>query len=62
LVCGITPSSAATSPHRREGGVAGGVQEGDRLVVFVDLVGADVLGDAAGLAGRHLGLADRVQQ
>ena len=31
-------------------------------VVDVDLVGADVLGDAAGLAGRHLGLADRVEQ
>ena len=27
-----------------------------------DLVGADVLRDPAGLAGRHLGLADRVQQ
>ena len=30
--------------------------------VVVDLVGADVLGDAAGLAGRDLGLADRVEQ
>ena len=32
------------------------------LVVVVDLVGADVLGDAAGLARGHLGLADRVEQ
>ena len=31
-------------------------------VVVVDLVGADVLGDATGLAGGDLGLADRVQQ
>ncbi len=52
----------AAGAHRREGGVAGGVEEGDRLLVFMDLVGADVLGDAAGLAGGDLGLADRVQQ
>ena len=32
------------------------------LLVVVDLVGADVLGDAAGLAGGDLGLADRVEQ
>ena len=32
------------------------------MVAVVDLVGADVLGDAAGLAGGHLGLADRVEQ
>ena len=32
------------------------------MVVVVDLVGADVLRDAAGLAGRDLGLADRVEQ
>ena len=48
--------------HGREGLVAGGVEEGDRVVVVMDLVGADVLRDAAGLAGRHLGLADRVEQ
>ena len=52
----------AAGAHRREGGVAGRVEEGDRLLVVVDLVGADVLGDAAGLAGGDLGLADRVQQ
>ena len=33
-----------------------------RPVAVVDLVGADVLGDAAGLARGDLGLADRVQQ
>ena len=52
----------AAGAHRREGGVAGRVEEGDRLLVVVDLVGADVLGDAAGLARGDLGLADRVQQ
>ena len=52
----------AAGAHRREGGVAGGVEEGDRLLVVVHLVGADVLGDATGLAGGDLGLADRVQQ
>ncbi len=52
----------AAGAHRREGGVARGVKEGDRLLVVVDLVGADVLGDAASLAGGDLGLADRVEQ
>ena len=73
-VCGMTPSSAATTmttmsvtfgaagAHRGERLVAGGVEEADRLAVVVDLVGADVLGDPAGLAGGDLGLADRVQQ
>jgi hypothetical protein len=43
-----------TGTHGREGLVTRGVDEGDRpvdaLVLLVDLVGADVLGDAAGLA------------
>ena len=52
----------AAGPHRGERRVAGGVDEADRLAVLVHLVGADVLGDPAGLAGDHLGLADRVQQ
>ena len=33
-----------------------------RVIVVVDLVGTDVLGDAAGLAGGDFGLADRVEQ
>ena len=73
-VCGMTPSSAATtttamSVDWRAAGAHGGerlvarrVEEGDRLAVVVDLVGADVLRDAAGLARGDLGLADRVQQ
>ena len=52
----------AAGAHRGEGGVARGVEEGDRVAVVVHLVGADVLGDAAGLARGDLGLADRVQQ
>ena len=43
-----------------------GVDEGDLALVAVDLgghlVGADGLGDAAGLAADHVGLADRVEQ
>ena len=52
----------AAGAHRRERLVARGVEEGDRLALGVDLVGADVLGDATGLAGGDLGLADRVEQ
>ncbi len=39
----------AAGAHGREGLVAGRVQEGDLLAVDLHLVGADVLGDAAGL-------------
>ena len=46
--------------------MTGGVDEGDRALLAVDLggdlVGADGLGDAAGLPGHHIGLADGVQQ
>ena len=52
----------AAGAHRGERLVARGVEEGDRPPVLVDLVGADVLGDAAGLACGHLGLADRVEE
>ena len=74
LVCGITPSSAATTttamsvtlaPRARiavKAAWPGRVEEGDRLLLVVDLVGADVLGDAAGLARGDLGLADRIEQ
>ncbi len=74
IVCGITLSSAATTEdgnvgdlgtagtHRGEGGVAGCVDEGDLAAVLLDLVGADMLGDAAGFAGDHVGMADGVEQ
>ena len=52
----------AAGAHGGEGFVARRVQEGDDLAVVLDLVGADVLGDAAGLARGHLGLADGVEQ
>ena len=52
----------AAGAHRRERLVAGRVEEGDRLAAVADLVGADVLGDPAGLAGGDLGRADRVEQ
>ena len=52
----------APGAHGGKGFVAGGVQEGDGLALHLDLVGADVLGDAAGLARDHIGVADIVQQ
>jgi len=42
--------------------VAGRVEEGDRLVAVMDLVGADVLGDSTGLPRHHLRFPDRVEQ
>ena len=74
MVCGMTPSSAATTstatsvtfaPRARRAVNASwpGVSRNVTLrSPIVDLVGADVLGDAAGLAGRHRGLADGVEQ
>ena len=53
----------AAGTHGGERLVARRVQErDDAAVVLMDLVGADVLRDAAGLARGHVGLADRVQQ
>ncbi|MCD6032398.1 MAG: hypothetical protein K0S78_4580, partial [Thermomicrobiales bacterium] len=52
----------ATGAHGGEGLVAGGVEEGDLAPLRIDLIGADVLGDAAGLPCRHIGGADRVEQ
>src|SRR5439155_6092329 len=44
----------AAGAHGGERLVARGVQEGDRVAVVLGLVGADVLGDPAGLAGGDL--------
>ena len=52
----------ASGAHRGERLVAGRVDERDLAVAHVCLVGADVLGDPAELAGDHVGLADRVQE
>ena len=51
----------AAGAHRGEGLVARRVDEGDRLALPLDLVGADVLGDAPRLPGDHVGLADLVE-
>ena len=48
--------------HGGEGLVARGVDEGQQLAAPFHLVGADVLGDAAGLAGDHVRMADPVEQ
>ena len=48
-------------PHRREGLVARCVEEGQLPIAVVHLVRADVLGDASGLSGGDLGLANRVE-
>ena len=52
----------AAGPHGREGGVPRGIQEGDHAPACLDVIGADVLGDATGLARRHLGAADVIQE
>ena len=53
--------SAARS-HGGERFVPGGVEEGDKAVVVVDLIRADVLRDAAGFAVHDVGLAYGVEQ
>ena len=51
----------AAGSHRGEGGVAGGIQEGDGTAIHLHLIGADVLGNAAGFSGNDAGFADSVQ-
>lgn len=48
--------------HGGERRVARGIEEGHAAVIVLDVVGADVLGDAAGLAGGDLGTTDVVEQ
>lgn len=56
----------AAGTHGGKRLVARGIQEGDRALLTVQgdggLVRADALGDAAGLAGTDVGVADRVQK
>ena len=52
----------AARAHLGKGRVARGIEEGDGLAVDFDGVSADVLRDAAGLAGRDLRVADIVEQ
>ena len=52
----------AAGAHRREGFVAGRIDERDLVAVGRrDLIGADVLRDAAGFAGHDVRRADRVR-
>jgi hypothetical protein len=51
----------AAGAHVGEDGVAGSIEEGDFLLLMDDLIGSDVLGDATGLAGDDLGLAEEVE-
>ena len=52
----------AAGAHAGERFVAGRVDEDDLAAVQLHVVRADVLGDAAGLARRHVGFADGVEQ
>ncbi len=58
----MSVTSAPRARHLGERLVAGGVDEGDQTPVFVGLVGADVLRDAAGLACDDVRRADAVEQ
>src|SRR6516225_1819891 len=73
IVCGMTPSSAATTStttsvalaaraHGGKGRMARGVEERDDPARGLHVIGADVLRDAARLARRHFGAADVVEE
>jgi hypothetical protein len=53
---------SAAGTHGRERLVARCVEEGQPAALRLDLVGTNVLGDAAGFAFRHVGGANRVEQ
>ena len=52
----------AAGTHGREGGMARGIQKSNLVIVELHRIGTDVLGNAAGLAGHHTGVADLVEQ
>ena len=52
----------ASGAHCRERLMARSVQEGDEVLLVLDLLGPDVLGDAAGLTGHDLAVPYGVQQ
>ena len=72
MVCGMTPSSAATIKMTMSvtcttrriwvNAAAWRVDEGDLLAVALDLIRTDVLGDAAGLTVGDVGVPDAVEQ
>lgn len=51
-----------TGSHGGKGFMAGGVEEGDFAAVELDVIGADVLRDAASLAGNDVGFANCIQE
>ena len=53
---------STASPHSGKGRVAGGVEEGDSARIHIDRISADMLGDAAGFARDHFGVADAIEQ
>ena len=52
----------AARTHGGKRRMARGIEEGDLLVIYLDAVRTDMLGDAAGLALGDLGLTDRIEQ
>jgi len=52
----------ATRTHRGEGFMARSIQEGDLAATVLDLVRADMLGDAARFALLNMGATDHIQQ
>ncbi len=50
-----------TGAHLGEGLMAGGIEEDQITLGRTDIMGPDMLGNPAGLTGRHIGLADGVQ-
>ena len=52
----------AAGTHGGKGLMARGIEEGDGLALDLHLIGADVLGDAAGLAGGNVCVADIVEK
>jgi len=56
----VTLATAGT--HRSKGGVTRRVDESDLCAVWRDdLIGADMLGDTARLAGNDIGMTNRVK-
>ena len=53
---------STASTHRRKRGVAGCIKERQLVAILLDLIGADVLRDAASLTGNNLGIPDRVEK
>ena len=51
----------APGPHGGKGFVTRRIQEGDLAAMQLHIIGADMLGDAAGLAGNDVGLTDGIQ-